>query len=372
MADLSSTLRNCTACDEADEEYVLEALKDALQAKNNQLASVRQICSNQSSKTVLLIAWLLFGAICLAILGAYTLKICHQRHFGATNLASGLQCPSVRTAATLLYDTFAGLGLLAFYYYDLVTSIIVLGQVWGTWPGYVLLAIFLVHFATTGGIVAYHGFNRLADVKHNVPDVWPRTRTAIVVLSLLSSPLMIPVVLVLDTCAFVRQVFRCAQHFTHWFGFRWVRVGYLAACVFHRSLSDIHYFGLKWVDLEKYESMHNLVAAVFQSFPTMVLNSLLFSLGNKPSHGVFLSVDLFAAAFLASSLAVLKCLIVLLWQAYRTGVNPVVYAVRVVVGQTLSGHNSSAPPTVRSSSIELLVQQYEASGSAPFGAPAQA
>ena len=55
----------------ADEQYVSEALKDALQAKNNQLASVRQICSNQSSKKVLLIAWLLCGAVCLAVLGAY-------------------------------------------------------------------------------------------------------------------------------------------------------------------------------------------------------------------------------------------------------------------------------------------------------------
>ena len=88
-------------------------------------------------------------------------------------------------------------------------------------------------------------------------------------------------------------------------------------------------------------------------------------------HGVFLSVDLFAAAFLASSLAVLKCLVVLLWQAYRTGVNPAVYAIRVVVGKTLSGPGSSTPLTVRTGSIELLVQQYEVSGSAAFGALAQ-
>lgn len=180
-----------------------------------------------------------------------------------------------------------------------------------------------VHFATTGGIVAFHGFNGLGVVKHNVSDVGSRLHTAILVLSLLSSPLMIPVVLVLDTCAFVRQVFRCAQHFRHWLCFRWVRLGYLAACVFHRSLQDIHYFGLNWVDSEEYESMHNLVAAVLQSLPTMVLNSVLFSLGNKPSHGVFLSNNLFAAAFLASSLAVLKSLVVVLWQAHSTGANPV-------------------------------------------------
>lgn len=75
----------------AHSNYVPEVLKDSLQAKNNQLASVRQICSNQSSQKVLLIAWLLFAAICLAIVGVYAFKHYQQSHFSAVNLACGFR-----------------------------------------------------------------------------------------------------------------------------------------------------------------------------------------------------------------------------------------------------------------------------------------
>ena len=66
------------------------------------------------------------------------------------------------------YEAFAGLAGLAFYYYDLITSIIVLRQVWGLWPSKVLLAIFLVHFATTGVIVAFHALYRLIKLRYDV------------------------------------------------------------------------------------------------------------------------------------------------------------------------------------------------------------
>ncbi len=82
------------------------------------------------------------------------------------------------------------------------------------------------------------------------------------------------------------------------------------------------YVGLNKVDLENYEGMHNLIAACLQSLPTVILNSVLFSLGNNPSHGIFLSDNLFVAAIVASCLAMLKTLMELLWQASRRDMHP--------------------------------------------------
>jgi len=347
-------------------------VRDGLQFSNNQLASVRDICANHGSRKVLLIAWLVFGACCLTVVAVYICAQCvlkgHDSVKSKVNLLA--KCPAFWATSGQVYRTFSGLGMLAFYYYDLVTSIVVLAQVWGTWPGGVLMTIFLVHFATTGAVVLFHGLYKFAGLKNHLSG--PQLFTFILGAAVVFSPLMIPIVLVLDTLAFVRQVFNCAKQLAGLSGFRWSRPRNLAAVVCFGSLHRCHYFGLQWVDLEGYESMHNLIAAVLQSVPTVILNSVLFSLGNKPSHGLFLSNTLFVAAIAASCLAILKCLIVVLWQAFRSCVNPIRLAVSLILGQTLAGieNNSQASDnSTQVGSIALLVRQYELSGSARLGAP---
>ena len=88
--------------------------------------------------------------------------------------------------------------------------------------------------------------------------------------AILAGPFVIPVVLVLDTCAFARQVLVCCQKLAKLFGIRWLRPGFIVAFSVHRRLRKVHYLGFDWVDLEMYEGMHNLVAAVLQSLPTVV------------------------------------------------------------------------------------------------------
>ena len=166
----------------------------------------------------------------------------------------------------------------AFYYYDLVTSIVVLAQVWGTWPGGVLMTIFLVHFATTGAVVLFHGLDNFAGLKNHLSG--PQLLAFILGAAVVFSPLRIPVVLVLDTLAFVRQVFNCAKQIAGLSGVQWSQPRNFAAVVMFRLLHTCHYFGLRWVDLEEYESMHNLIAAVLQSLPT-VLVSLYYFIRNQ-------------------------------------------------------------------------------------------
>lgn len=114
--------------------------------------------------------------------------------------------------------------------------------------------------------------------------------------------------------------------------------------------------------------MHNLAAAVFQSLPTAILNFLLFPLGNKPSHGVFLSNKLFVASITASCLAMLNSIIVVLWQAYQRDVFAVRHLDNVAAGKTLD-RKQLAGSLRTNASIELLVEQFRISGSAPLGMP---
>lgn len=185
-----------------------------------------------------------------------------------------------------------GLGL---YYFDLVTSVVVLVQVWGTWPGIYLLVVFFFHYAMTGFVVAYQGMTQV-DTKRGAFR-WSHMAQRIVVATL-ASPIMVFVVLLLDTFAFMRAV---ASVFavSYWLESLWFKI--TSCCVVSDDdsptcLKSCHCFYLSWIDLERYESMHNAVAALHQTVPTIVLNSVIFGLGNKPSHGVFISDSLFVRA----------------------------------------------------------------------------
>ncbi|KAL3151321.1 hypothetical protein ABBQ38_013155 [Trebouxia sp. C0009 RCD-2024] len=338
---------------------------DTFENGGNQLTAVPTICANDGAGKVLLILWVLFGGCCLIIVCLYACLCRLPAQLAPLSKSPWLQRLPTRFLVGLCRQTFQGLGGLAFYYYDLVTAIVVLAQVWGTWPGDVLTAIFFFHFATTGAIVAVHAAFRLNAV-YNVKLQSKFVENGLVMLgSLIAGPIFIPVVLVLDTIVFVRQVTLCIQGLAKSPGLQWLRPCYVSIFRMNRCVVNSNFAGLTWIDLESYESMHNVIAAVFQSLPTVVLNSILFSAGNKPSHGLFLSNTLFVAAIIASCLVMLKVLIALLWQAHQYGENPARHVMALVSGRSLA----STPEKLRSrSSIELLTHMYEGSGSAPLGA----
>ena len=99
----------------------------------------------------------------------------------------------------------------------------------------------------------------------------------------------------------------------------------------------------------------------------MVLNSVLFSLGNKPSHGIFLSTGLFVAAIIASYLAMLKCLVMLLWQAHKQGINPVSYALHLLAGNMLGDEAPTAALGVKVQEVQMLTPQPSSSVLLPVG-----
>lgn len=356
-----------------------------------QLSSVKSICSNDDAPRLLLIMWLSFGAATSLLFVVYEGLRIRRRTKAAEAAASAAaqqgkpspswQVPamvrSVSTGAVVLNEGFWGIAELSMYYYDLVSAVIVLTQIWGSWPGYLLFAIFLVHFALTGAIVLYHGlqvyFNSWQGPRqHGFKFV------TTVLLSAVLSPVMIPVVWLLDMIVLYREL----RHFAvkHIF----------AHCCKHRSSrkltrwpssngedwSVLSILKLGWLDLEYYEDMHTLGAAFFQTIPTIVLNSIIFRLGNKPSHGEYFSRSLFVSCMIAAYLSMFKSLVTIVWHAYFKGSHAFAYAGHVMIGRFLirqqnaqgSGSSSSGalqlsdPPDsrpyipARSSSTQLMLQ----------------
>lgn len=341
-----------------------------LQLYQNQLASVQVLCANSSSLKAVIALWLTFIACCVIIVGAYLLL----RHKSGSQIgwSAKMQPSAVFVRASILvhtvYKAFYGLGGLSFYYYDLITSIMVLVQVWGTWPAAVLLTILLVHFAATGGIVSFQAFTRMPHLSSNrLCSTWIRLFLAVVL-----SPFVIPVVLLLDTIAFIHEIKVCLE-----LGFKaqtWTCLQGVYNCAYkvQGGIQALGGAGLGWIDLNNYERMHNTVAALLQSFPTVLFNSVLFSLGNKPSHGIFLSTGLFVAAIIASYLAMLKCVVVVLWHAQKETINPVTYGISLIAGSTLEGE-TTMPGEARQSQrakvqeVQMSTPQYSGALLLPMG-----
>lgn len=219
------------------------------------------------------------------------------------------------------------------------------------------MTISFVHFAVTGAIVAFHAFEKLLGNRYIM--VRSKSRTLVVItLSMLICPFVIPVVLLLDTAVFVRQVLLLGKGCSEMLHLPCLHT--MSARHFHWVFCDMpKMLGLSWIDLEIYEGMHNAIAAVLQSFPTVVINSALFALGNKPSHGVFFCNTLFAVAAGASFLSMLKSLALMLFLAYSNEISAVVYTCETLAGNTLASKNS----TLQSNSqVELLVQRTQTVG----------
>ena len=338
-----------------------------LQGGHNQLTAVPEICANNGAGKVLLIVWVPFAGCCLLAVLTYMFLCRHAKRSAVFSNAILLQSLPIKVCVGICKQTFEGIGGLAFYYYDLVTSLIVLTQLWGTWPGGILTAIFFVHFATTGYLVAVYACFRLFPMKGKVLQQRLCSTAAILVACVLVGPIMIPVVLLLDTMAFIRQAGMCIQGLAKSAGWPWLRPAYVAVYTVQRFIVSNNCLGLSWVDLEQYESMHNLIAAVFQSLPAVILNSVLFSLGNRPSHGLFFSDSLFVVAVIASCLVMLKVLIVFLWQAYSNNIQPVRYLLHLVSGRSLA-RQTTATELAAGRSIQSLTDVYHVSASAPLGA----
>ncbi|DBB02052.1 TPA: hypothetical protein ACH3X1_000627 [Trebouxia sp. C0004] len=332
-----------------------------------QLSTIKQICSNDDAPKLLLIMWLSFATATSLLFVLYEgLRVYRRTKAGALQAKQAQQAlsgswqvstmvRSVSQGANVLHEGFWGLAELTMYYYDLISAIIVLSQVWGRWPGYVLFAIFLVHFALTGAIVLYHGLKVYLGTWQSPPNHGAKF-AGMILASVVLSPIMIPAVWLLDMIVlytelrhfFVKHVLaHCCKHRQSSMFTRWPSSN-------GKDWSVLTCLKLSWLDLEYYESMHTLVAAFYQTMPTIVLNSIIFRLGNKPSHGEFFSRSLFVSCMIAAYLAMFKTLITIFWHAYFKGPHAFWYTGQVMVGRYLiRQQNLTGPGRISSGTLQL-------------------
>lgn len=341
---------------------------------SSQLLSVTLICANSNAPTVLMAMWLAFAAILIANLLLYEgFRLRKNRNGGFKPFWSRWwsRCSwfRLKETAAYIFGAVAPLLELAIYYYDLLAAVIVLKQVWHTWPGYVLLGIFLFHYALTGGIVIFHTMTVFFRDWRSAAN--PTQHFALHVLAaVILGPFMIPFVLFLDTLALVREV-----------AIACIKLAALPSCsrlkaeqvrVYFRNHTCVN-LKITWVEMRGYEDMHNLLATFFQTVPTICLNSVLFALGNKPTHGLFFSQSLFISCMIAAYVAMLKTLILVLWAAYYHGQHAFLYAGNVITGNFILKHPKQAkglsPQTLgsgdRTSSTQLILQQQSSSSQVP-------
>lgn len=339
---------------------------------SSQLLSVSIICANSNAPTVLLAMWLAFAAILIANLLLYEGFRLRKKRNGAfqpfwARWWSKFRWVHVKETAAHIFEAIAPLLELTVYYYDLLAAVVVLKNVWHTWPGYVLLGIFLFHFALTGGIVVFHSMTVFLDNWRFAPK--PSRRFAWHVLAaVLLAPFMIPFVLFLDTVALVREIFISVVKLAAMPSCSKPKADQVRAYIQNHSCVNLK---VAWIDMEGYEDMHNLIATFFQTIPTVCLNSVIFALGNKPSHGLFFSNSLFISCMIAAYVAMIKTLILVLWAAYYHGQHALLYAGNVMTGNfilrasTLSKPSQTLNAVDRTSSTQILMQQQIPSSHVP-------
>ena len=121
-----------------------------LQSSTNQLTDVKSICANQDAGRWLLAVWAGFGGCCVGVVVAYACLRWCTGVYAVAYLTHNSFLAGFWAMVSPLSGTAYGLASLAFYYYDLITGMVVLTQVWGKWPGWILLSIFLFHLPPLG------------------------------------------------------------------------------------------------------------------------------------------------------------------------------------------------------------------------------
>lgn len=346
-------------------DVTADVVLQLLQLHHNQLASVEILCANSSSLKAVIALWLTFVVCCVLIVGVYVMlqHSAGSKPAWASKFQESSVFGKVSASAHNMYKALYGLGGLCFYYYDMITGIMVLVHVWGMWPAAVLMTILLIHFATAGAVISFQALTRMRLFSTKCCCSTPLA----VFLAVVLSPFVIPVVILLDTIAFLHEVVVCFELVFNVDNWRCLQGVYYIAHQTHDRLYACASFGFTWIDLDSYERMHNTVAAVLQSLPTVVLNSVLFALGNKPSHGIFLSTGLFVAAIIASYLAMLKCVVVVLWHAHKQKLQPVWYAANVLAGNTLENADVSPAARPRTREVQMLAPQLSGAALLPTG-----
>ena len=237
------------------------------------------LCKINNAKLILIVLWCLFASLLAAMWILYVALRYWQAKLvnghvdsnkGYQTMISRMQHGWNRALKWkpwgLKMSALIGLGM---FYFDKVSDIILLKQIFGhTWTGFVLLFLLLGQYVLQGYVLIYHLTTKVIG-----RTVWTKLFLSMFVLII---PLGVIVTIVLDVLLF---------------------------------FADLG-IPLKYVDqqvnLEHYQLFRDAGRALYGTLPTVILQSVSFTMPANPLNGLDLSVTVFIISFVAAGLQLLK------------------------------------------------------------------
>ena len=254
--------------------------------------SLDGVCSNHGAETDVAVIWGVFVA-CLIVM----LAICVWAPVACTQQAAKEPAVESRKRFARLKGLYSShiapmmaLGSLTLYWADILLDVLVIANIWGHWPGYVLVSTLVGHYIIAGVIMAVF-------VARHYAVKWLAALPVLMLVLTIGLP-------ALDTAVFV-SVVSC---------------GLTGRCLSPK------------LNIVEYQHMRDLVRAFSASLPTAILQSIVYVEGNNPHLGWYLSRDTVLWSVTLSAVQVLKVVAQLL--ARRRG-SAMSYLWSVVTGDSL-------------------------------------
>ena len=237
------------------------------------------LCNISKAKPTLIVLWCLFASLLAIIWCMFVALRCWQgkqlnghvdSNKGHHAIVSRMQLGWDRALKWkpwgLKLSALIGLGM---FYSDKASDITLLKQVFGhTWTGYVLLVLLLGQYVLQGYVLVYHLTRKFIG--------WTVLTKLFLITFVLAIPLGVLLTIVLDVLLFFSDLGIPLKHVD------------------------------QQVNLEQYQLFRDAGRALYGTLPTVMLQSVTFTLPANPQNQLDLSVKVFIFSFVTAGLQLLK------------------------------------------------------------------
>eukprot|EP00884_Botryococcus_braunii_P001757 jgi/Botrbrau1/11582/Bobra.247_1s0003.1 len=232
---------------------------------------INALCSNENVPQVLGGLW---GAFMVLVLGGYALRkrvIPCWRAFMNSSWGPG---------GSVLTNVAAAL-FASIYWYDWVTDVMVIQEVWPAWTGGLLLALALLNYVVSGWVMVWHAWRLAAFEDSRPPSELLSVKVMLWTIGWLLITALVPL---LDTVVLLLYL-----------------------------LQDMYipFIQIRSLDIDGFMHMRDVVKALATALPTAVLTSAVYAMGNSPDVRLVYTEGVFVASLVGS-------LLLLLWAWYSS------------------------------------------------------
>eukprot|EP00884_Botryococcus_braunii_P008564 jgi/Botrbrau1/17709/Bobra.0166s0131.3 len=257
--------------------------------------NINMLCSNENVPQVLGGLW---GGFMVLILGGYAVrKVIIPRWRAFVNSGWG---PGGRALTNIAAALFASI-----YWYDWVTDIMVIQEVWPAWTGGLLLALAILNYIVSGWVMVLHAW-RLAALENSRPP--SEFLSVKIMLWTFGWPMITALVPLLDTVVLLLYL-----------------------------LNDMYipFIQIRSLDIDGFMHMRDLVKALATALPTAVLTSAVYAMGNSPDVRLVYTQGVFVASLVGSLMLVLWAWFSSLYECEVEGIGLREHFRKVFMGETL-------------------------------------